>query len=84
MKVGVKLFASLTASLPVEARASHRLDLEVEEGTTVLDLIRRLGISESQCALVLVDGVWVAQGGLRARVLRDGEVLAIWPPVAGG
>ena len=42
MKVGLKLFASLAAHLPAEARSSHRLDLDVEPGTTVADLIRRL------------------------------------------
>ena len=84
MKVGLKLFASLAAHLPAEARSSHRLDLDVEPGTTVADLIRRQGIPPDQCAIVLVDGVWVTQAGRAARALAEGAVLAIWPPVAGG
>ena len=84
MKVTLKLFASLAVHLPAEVRSSHRLDLEVEPGLTVLDLIRRQGLPEGQCAIVLVDGVWVAVADRAGRVLSEGEVLAIWPPVAGG
>jgi sulfur carrier protein ThiS len=84
MKVTLKLFASLAIHLPAEARSQHRLDLELAPGTTVLDLIQRQGISPAQCAIVLVDGAWVATADRGARVLGEGEVLAIWPPVAGG
>jgi len=84
VKVGFKLFASLSVYLPVEARVSHRIDLEVEPGTTVADLIRSQRVPEEQCAIVLVDGAWVAKADRAARVLGEGEVLAIWPPVAGG
>jgi molybdopterin synthase sulfur carrier subunit len=84
MKVTLKLFASLAIHLPAEARSLHRLELEVEPGTTVLDLILKQGVPPGQCSLVLVDGVWVSPSERGARVLSEGEVLAIWPPVAGG
>jgi sulfur carrier protein ThiS len=84
MKVTVKLFASLAVHLPAEARSLHRIELEVEPGTTVLDLIQRQGVPPGQCAIVLVDGTWVAPAARGARELAEGEVLAIWPPVAGG
>ena len=58
--------------------------LEVDPGTTVLDLIQRQGIPPAQCAIVLVDGAWVAPAARGSRELVEGEVLAIWPPVAGG
>lgn len=84
MKVSLKLFASLAVHLPAEARSCHRIDLEVDAGTTVLDLIRRQGVPEGQCAIVLVDGVWVSAGERAGLALREDQVLAIWPPVAGG
>lgn len=84
MKITLKLFASLAAHLPVEHRSRLRVELDVEPGTTVADLIRRQGVPEAQCALVLVDGVWLAPEHRSTRVLAEGEVLAIWPPVAGG
>lgn len=84
MKITLKLFASLATHLPAEARSRHRMELEVEPGATVADVIRRQGIPLGQCAIVLVDGVWVAPREWSARVLAEGEALAIWPPVAGG
>ena len=84
MTITLKLFASLAAHLPAEARSSHKLDLVVDPGTTVLDVIRRQGIPEALCAIVLVDGHWVARPDRATRALSEGQVLAIWPPVAGG
>jgi sulfur-carrier protein len=84
MKITLKLFASLAAHLPAEARSSHTIDLDVEPGTTVLDVIRRHGIPEVLCGIVLIDGAWVARPDRATRALSEGEVLSIWPPVAGG
>ena len=84
MTIGLKLFASLAVHLPAEARASHRIDLDVGPGTTVLDVIRGHGIPEALCAIVLVDGHWVARPDRATRTMLEGQVLAIWPPVAGG
>lgn len=84
MKITFKLFASLAVHLPPEARSRHRIDLEVPPGATVADVIRRQGVPPGQCAIVLVDGVWVAASEWGSRVLSEGQALAIWPPVAGG
>jgi sulfur carrier protein ThiS len=84
MRITLKLYASLTDRLPAEARANHRIDLNVDPGTTPLDVIRRQGIPEAECAIVLIDGEWVARPERATRVLSEGNVLAIWPPVAGG
>jgi molybdopterin synthase sulfur carrier subunit len=84
MTITLKLFASLAAHLPSEARASHRIDLDIDHGSTVLDVIRRQGIPEALCAIVLIDGAWVARPDRATRALSEGQVLAIWPPIAGG
>jgi sulfur carrier protein ThiS len=84
MKITLKLFASLAVHLPPEARSRHRIDLEVAPSATVADVILQQRIPPGQCAIVLVDGVWVAPPERPLRVLAEGEVLAIWPPVAGG
>jgi len=84
MTITLKLFASLAVHLPAEARASHQVDLDVAPEVTVLDVIRRQHIPEAACAIVLVDGVWVARPDRATRALSEGQVLAIWPPVAGG
>lgn len=84
MKVSLKLYANLSDYLPSEARNTNRLELDVEPGSTPLALIERYGLPEKSCHLVLVDGVFVPPEQRGTRVLEDGEVLAIWPPVAGG
>jgi sulfur carrier protein ThiS len=84
MKITLKLFASLSAYLPLEVRSSFRLELDLDDGTTVQEVIQRQGLPPEKCAIVLVDGVWVAPTDRAIRVLSEGEILAIWPPVAGG
>ena len=84
MKVALKLYATLSDYLPIEARKTNRLDLEVEPGTTPLQLIERYALPLKLCHLVLIDGVFVPRELRATRVIKDGEVLAIWPPVAGG
>jgi len=84
MTITLKLFASLAVHLPAGTRPGHAVDLEVDPGTTVLNVIRRQGVPEALCAIVVVDGAWVAKPDRARRVLSEGQVLAIWPPVAGG
>jgi molybdopterin synthase sulfur carrier subunit len=84
MKITLKLFASLSTHLPPHARPGHAIDLDIDPGTSVADVVRRQGIPESLCAIVLIDGDWVARPDRATRTLHEGEVLAIWPPVAGG
>jgi sulfur-carrier protein len=84
MRITLKLFASLAAHLPAGARSSHRVELDVDAATTVQDVIRRQGIPEALCAIVVIDGVWVARPDRATRGLSEGQVLAIWPPIAGG
>ena len=84
MKVTFKLFATLQDYLPPEGKKTNALTLDLEEGTTVDDLVKRFGLPEKLVHLVLIDGGFVPPGERAGRVLREGETLAIWPPVAGG
>jgi sulfur carrier protein ThiS len=84
MKAALKLFASLARFLPPEAQRTSRIDLELEPGFTVQALIDRYRIPPEHCSLVLLNGVFVPPGERATRILVEGDVLAIWPPVAGG
>lgn len=84
MNITFKLFATLQDYLPPEGRKSNALTLDLEEGTTVDDIVRRFGLPQKLVHLVLIDGGFVPPAERAGRVLRDGETLAIWPPVAGG
>lgn len=83
MKVTFKLFATLADYLPPE-RKFNAVALEVNAGTTIGDLVTRFGLPPRQVHLVLVNGVYIAPESRAARELAEGDVLAIWPPVAGG
>jgi len=84
MKVTFKLFASLQDYLPVEAKAKNALALDLPDGTTVQQIIERFGLPQKSCHLVLIDGHFVPPSERATRLLKDGNTLAIWPPIAGG
>lgn len=84
MKVQFKLFATLQDYLPAEARLTNRLSLDLDEGTTIQQLIERFGLPQQSCHLVLIDGNFIPPTARASRALKEGETLAIWPPVAGG
>lgn len=83
MKVTLKLFASLSDFLPRDADR-NRIEIELGEGASVASVIDAWQLPLESCHLVLVDGVFVAPEERASRLLEPGEVLAIWPPVAGG
>jgi sulfur carrier protein ThiS len=70
--------------LPLEARQDNALALDLPEGTTIQQLIERFTLPQKSCHLVLIDGNFVPPAERQGRVLKDGETLAIWPPIAGG
>ena len=84
MKVVFKLFAALQDYLPPEARQTNALSLDLENGTTVAQVIDRFGLPKKSCHLVLIDGNFLPPEERGVRRLREGETLAIWPPIAGG
>jgi len=89
VKIVFKLFAMLSDHLPEEVdgvrRTGNIIELpQVAEGTTVQQLVERFNLPPKLVHLVLVDGTYVAPADRATRVLKDGEALAIWPPIAGG
>ncbi len=83
MKITFKLFAMLKEKLPPEAKGEE-VELEVEEGTRPIDLIQRFEIPREMAHLVMIDGYHLLPDEVENRVLQPGEVLAIFPPIAGG
>jgi len=52
----------------------------VKEGSTVLDVVRQLGMPESQIRIIAVNG---KQSDLKT-VLSENDTVFIFPPAAGG
>ncbi len=75
MNVEVKLFATFRNG------RFKKKNIEIDENDTkVRDLLNELGIKEEEVALIIVNGIH-SDGD---RKLEEGDVLALFPPVAGG
>ena len=84
MRVTLKLYATLTDYLPAGARRENLVHREVDDSATIASLIEPLGIPARLVHLVLVNGVYVPPADRASRTFHEGDVLAIWPPIAGG
>lgn len=84
MNITFKLFATLTDYLPAEVRRSNQMVLDVPADATLLQIIEPFGLPPKLVHLVLVNGKYIAPEARGTTTLSEGDVLAIWPPVAGG
>lgn len=83
MEITFKLFATLTDYLPPN-RIDNAVRLTVNEGSSVQSVIEQFNLPEKLTHLVLVNGVYVGPADRTGRMLVADDVLAIWPPIAGG
>ncbi|MBA3597464.1 MAG: MoaD/ThiS family protein [Methylibium sp.] len=84
MKITFKLYAMLTDHLPLEARRGNRVELDIAPESTIADVIARFALPMKLVHLVLINGHYIAPEDRATRTLVEGDVLAIWPPIAGG
>ncbi len=84
MKITFKLFATLTDYLPVAARRSNIIELEVAPDASISQIIEPFGMPPKLVHLVLVNGHYIQPEKRLTHTLAEGDVLAIWPPIAGG
>lgn len=83
MKVTVRLFAMLRKNLPPGSNGEEA-EMELPEGATVQTVIEQLEIPPQLANLVMIDGYHLLKDEIQHRTLQAGEVLSIFPPVAGG
>lgn len=79
MKVQLKLFATFRQYLPAGAGRSA-IEVEVPAGTRVSDLLATMGIPQQESPMILVNG----RGIDADRILIEGDVVAVFPAMAGG
>lgn len=84
MNITLKLFASLTDYLPAESKYTNIVTLNVAEGTTIGNIIEQHSLPPKWVHLVLVNGVYIYPEQRATHILVEDDVLAIWPPIAGG
>ena len=84
MKITFKLFATLTDYLPVSARRGNIIELDVAPEASISQIIEPFGLPPKLVHLVLVNGRYIEPELRLTTLLAEGDVLAIWPPIAGG
>ena len=84
MQITFKLFASLTDYLPPEARYTNIVHLDVAPEASISQIIEPFGLPAKMVHLVLINGKYIEPEKRLTQTLAEGDVLAIWPPIAGG
>jgi sulfur carrier protein ThiS len=84
MQITFKLYASLGEFLPADQRRGNAMPLTVPPDATIEKTIEPFQLPTKLVHLVLVNGVFVPPAERATRTLTEGDVLAIWPPIAGG
>ena len=79
MRVNVKLHAVLRDYRPPDFKGDVML-VELDDGVTVLKVLEHIGIPRKRLHAAFLND---EQVGVDA-VLRDGDFLRLFPPVAGG
>jgi sulfur carrier protein ThiS len=88
VRITLKAFATLGEYLPREhegqVRVGNELPLEVPDGTTVQAVLERFPLPRALLHLVLVNGEYLHPSERAGHLLREGDAVAVWPPIAGG
>jgi sulfur-carrier protein len=74
MEIKIRFFATLR-----EGRGKEIIEL-VDEPITVMDLLQKYAIPIEEVAILLVNG----RDGTTHHLLKDGDIISIFPPVGGG
>lgn len=84
MKIHLKLYATLSACLPAHAKR-NQAEVELPDDITLNGVIDLYKIPPELAHLVLLNGTFICDVDRdTVGVIKEGDTLAIWPPVAGG
>jgi sulfur-carrier protein len=78
MKIQVNLYATL--ALEQTNRGTEAGLIEIEDGTSIGDILNRLGVSSDAPKIIFLNGI---HADLET-IPKDGDRIAVFPPIAGG
>ncbi len=73
---------AVRASAPGAKR--NAVEVRLANGTTIGTALADMQVPEGLCHLVLLNGIFVPPGQRRSTAIAEGDVVSVWPPVAGG
>lgn len=79
MKVEICLYASLASRLPGICKGNS-CTLDISDGMSVQGLLDQLNIAADEPKIMFLNGIHARLNDL----LKDGDRVAIFPPIAGG
>lgn len=80
MKIFVKVFASLRKKYP-NITDLNPLEMEIDKGTTLAQLIARLNFSQEEVKIILVNGL---RASVEDIINEEGSIISLFPAVGGG
>ncbi|MGI9414070.1 MAG: MoaD/ThiS family protein [Hyphomicrobiales bacterium] len=83
MRITVKTGGLLGQHLP-EGSERNRAELDIEEGSGPIDVMRLLGMPEEDTYMIILNDAIVPTAERPATVLSEKDELGIFPPLKGG
>lgn len=83
MEITLKLYAGLSQYLP-ESSENHCTILDVSPSDTAFSILGKFNVPIESAHLILLNGVYLESGEREQAKFKEGDTLAVWPPVAGG
>jgi sulfur carrier protein ThiS len=84
MKLTVKLYATLGGLPSGRQQEQPGRARRSPEGASVSEVLAPFALPPRLTHLVLVNGVFIPPEERAGSLLKDGDTLAVWPPIAGG
>lgn len=82
-EITVKLFAAL-AKTSAENIGGEIRSYPLHDHDTINSIIERAELANKNIHLAILNGTYVDKTQRDTKLLQDGDVLALWPPIVGG
>jgi molybdopterin synthase sulfur carrier subunit len=83
MEITLKLYAGLGQYLP-EKSEKHSVKLDISSSDSAFSILEKFNVPKESAHLVLLNGVYLEPEERVKTNFKEGDTLAVWPPVAGG
>lgn len=83
MEITFKLYAGLSQYLPDDA-VRNAINLNISTSETAYSILEKFNVPKESAHLILLNGVYLDADEREKATFKEGDTLAVWPPVAGG